>query len=165
MTPPQPATTLEIDGEMVVGCDGSQASLEAVRWAGRLAGRLGERLHVVRSWVLSSAPRPASATGGYVPPLTDYEAAVLDQLTRDVGRLGLECEVELHAVHGSAGRRMVEASETASAVVVGNRGAGGFLGLRMGSTADQVVRNAKCPVVVVPDTADDGPDPADADLA
>jgi nucleotide-binding universal stress UspA family protein len=33
---------------------------------------------------------------------------------------------------------------------VGTRGAGGFRGLGFGSTADQVVRHAPCPVVVVP---------------
>ncbi|GAB3991563.1 universal stress protein [Nocardioides marmoraquaticus] len=155
-------TSLDVDGQMVVGCDGSRASLEAVRWADRLAHRLGEPLHVVRSWVLSTAPRPGSATVGYVPPMTDFEAAVLDELRRDVDALRPRSEVTLHTVHGSAGRRMVEASARASAIVVGNRGGGGFLGLRMGSTADQVVRNAHCPVVVVPVEADDGPDPVDA---
>lgn len=165
MSTAQVASSLEIGKELVVGCDGSEASLQAVRWAGRLAARLGEPLHVVRSWILSTAPRPASATTGYVPPLTDFEGAVLERLRRDIDALGLTCEVHLHAVHGSAGRRMVEASEKASAIVVGNRGAGGFMGLRMGSTAEQIVRNAHCPVVVVPVDADDADDPVDTELS
>ncbi|MET1059983.1 MAG: universal stress protein, partial [Nocardioides sp.] len=73
-------TTLELSGGMLVGHDGSPASAEAVRWAARLAERLDCKLHVIRTWSLSSAPRPASATGGYVPPMADFEAAVVDRL-------------------------------------------------------------------------------------
>jgi len=48
--------------------------------------------------------------------------------------------------------------------VVGSRGAAGFRGLRFGSTADQVVRHAVCPVVVVPVDGSDDPDDLDAQL-
>lgn len=157
------ATTVDAQGGILVGDDGSPASQEGVRWAARLAGRLGETLHVVRAWSISSAPRPATATGGYVPPLTDFEQAVLDKLRADVAAVGVEegGTVQLHVVHGAAGRRLLEAAVGADMLVVGTRGAGGFLGLRMGSTADQVVRHAPCPVVVVPVHGDD--DPADLD--
>ena len=50
----------------------------------------------------------------------------------------------------------------AEMLVVGTRGEGGFRGLLFGSTADQVVRHAKRPVVVVPVTGSD--DPADPDV-
>lgn len=160
------ATTVDARGGILVGDDGSPASLEGVRWAASLAQRLGETLHVVRAWAISSAPRPASATGGYVPPLTDFEAAVLDRLRADVNGAGVaEGEgVQLHVVHGSAGRRLLEAAAGADMLVVGTRGAGGFLGLRMGSTADQVMRHAPCPVVVVPVHGDDDPDDLDTQV-
>ncbi len=160
------ATTVDARGGILVGDDGSPASLEGVRWAASLAQRLGETLHVVRAWAISSAPRPASATGGYVPPLTDFEAAVLDRLRADVRAAGVpESEsVRLHVVHGAAGRRLLEAAAGADMLVVGTRGAGGFLGLRMGSTADQVMRHAPCPVVVVPVHGDDDPDDLDSQL-
>ena len=38
----------------------------------------------------------------------------------------------------------------AEMLVVGARGAGGFKGLRFGSTATQVVRHSPVPVLVVP---------------
>lgn len=160
------ATTVDARGGILVGDDGSPASLEGVRWAASLARRLGETLHVVRAWAISSAPRPASATGGYVPPLTDFETAVLDRLRADVRGAGVtEGEgVQLHVVHGAAGRRLLEAAAGADMLVVGTRGAGGFLGLRMGSTADQVMRHAPCPVVVVPVHGDDDPDDLDSQL-
>ena len=150
----------------MVGHDGSPASAEAARWGARMAVRLGVQLHVVRSWALSSAPRPATATGGYVPPMTDFEQAVRDELEADVAALGLpaECLVTCHVLHGSAARRLLEAAEDAELLVVGSRGAGGFRGLRFGSTADQVVRYAPCPVVVVPVSAPKDPTDPDSKL-
>lgn len=154
MTPAIHVTTeLHLDDGLLVGHDGSEAAAQAVRWAGRLAARLGCELHVVRTWVISTAPRPHSATTSYVPPLDVFEAAVLDELRADVGDVELPEGVEprCHVLHGPTGRRLVEASGSgAEMLVVGSRGAGGFRGLVFGSTADQVVKYARCPVVVVP---------------
>lgn len=155
-------TTLTVDGGILVGHDGSTPSSDAVRWAARLAARLGCPLRVVRTWAISSAPRPATAAPGYVPPMTDFEAAVLDRLRSDIAALGLPdaVDVECYVLHGSAGRRLLEAAAGAEMLVVGSRGAGGFRGLLFGSTADQVVRHAQVPVVVVPvDGADDPASP------
>ena len=159
-------TTLELSGGMLVGHDGSPAAAEAARWAARLAERLGSKLHVIRTWSLSSAPRPATAEPGYVPPMTDFEAAVVNRLRKDVAALGLPegLDVECHALHGSAGRRLLEVSKGAHMLVLGTRGGGGFRGLGFGSTADQVVRHAVCPVVVVPVTGEDDPDDLDSQL-
>ena len=67
-------------------------------------------------------------------------------------------------LHGAATRRLLEAAEHAELLVVGSRGAGGFRGLRFGSTADQVVRYAPCPVVVVPCPAPHEPTDPDSKL-
>lgn len=156
-------TTLALDGGVLVGDDGSAAAAEATKWAARLCARLGCTLHVLRTWSLSSAPRPATAELGYVPPLTDYETAVLGALREDVEALSLsdDLTVECHVLHGPPGRRLLEAAAGAEMLVVGSRGAGGFRGLLFGSTADQVVRHADVPVVVIPVTASD--EPADLD--
>lgn len=141
-----------IEGGILVGHDGSRASGEAVLWAAELASRLGETLHVLRAWSLTNAPRPKTMEGGYIPPKEDFEEAVLDALAKDIEALGLssQVDVQLHAAHGSAGSQLLEASRGSEMVVVGSRGVGGFRGLGFGSTADQVVRHASCPVVVVP---------------
>lgn len=141
---------VELAGGVLVGHDGSAASGEAVRWAAGLANRLGAPLHVLRAWVLVKAPRPATHKLGYVAPLSDYEAAVKAELEDDVRRLGLPGQVELHVVHGHAAKELLLAARGAELVVVGRRGHGGYRGLGFGSTADQVVRNAPCPVIVVP---------------
>lgn len=145
-------TVVTIDGGILVGHDGSKASSEAVAWAAGHAARLGVRLHVLRAWSLTNAPRPASMEPGYVPPPEDFERAVLEELGRDVEALHLpqNCTVELHAAHGQSSAELLEAAKGAEMLVVGRRGAGGFRGLLSGSTADQVVRHSPCPVVVVP---------------
>jgi nucleotide-binding universal stress UspA family protein len=138
-------TTLDATGAVLVGHDGSDPSGTAVRWAARLATRLGTRLLVVRTWALSSVPRPSTWSAGYVPPLTDFEAAVLERLQRDIDALklpqgaGVSCQV----LHGSAGRRLFEVSKGAEMLVVGSRGIGGFRGLLLGSTATQLVGHAQ----------------------
>lgn len=147
---------LELDGGLLVGHDGSSASGEAVRWADAHAVRLGTRLHVMRAWVITTAPRPATAEFGYVSPLIDFETAVREALAADVAALDLTGAVEQHVIHGRSAKQLLAAGCGAELIVVGRRGEGGFRGLGFGSTADQVVRHATSPVVVVPVDSDDG---------
>jgi nucleotide-binding universal stress UspA family protein len=160
-------TAIDTHGGILVGHDSSAPSSLAVRWAADLSCRLGVGLHVVRTWTLSSAPRPSTWEVGYVPPLKDFEGAVLDELRSDVAALELrtDAEVTCHVLHGSAGRRLVESSEGAEMLVVGSRGIGGFRGLVIGSTAGQVIGHAHCPVVVVPVTGDKHPSEPDAGVS
>jgi nucleotide-binding universal stress UspA family protein len=97
--------------------------------------------------------------------MTDFEHAVLRALEHDVRALGLPAgppSVSCHVLHGAPARRLVEVSAHAELLVVASRGRGGFTGLVMGSTTDQVVRHAHCPVVVIHAHAlDDEPGEAD----
>ena len=113
----QLVTTVDATNAILVGMDGSKSSAQAVRWAARLAGRLRCPLVIVRMWSMSSAPQPETWSRGYVPPLSDFQAAVLHQLRRDVATLALskELDVGCHVVHGAAGRRLVESSAGAEA--------------------------------------------------
>lgn len=141
-----------ITGGIVVGHDGSRASGAVVRRAGDLAKRLGVTLHVIRVWNLATAPRPDSMVGGYVPPFAEFEQAVIADLKDDCAAAGLgdDVEIQLYALRGQATECLVAAASKAEMLVVGARGAGGFKGLRFGSTATQVVRHSSVPVLVVP---------------
>lgn len=142
---------VEVEGGVVVGHDGSKCAQEALRWAARLARRADVDLHVVRAWSMTTAPQPSSWEPGYVPPLTDWEQAVLDELTAHVAAAGLDpaTRVTHHVVHRAPVPAMLAAAEGANLLVVGARGRGGFAGLLLGSVSDQLVHHAACPVTVV----------------
>ena len=142
---------VRIDGGVVVGHDGSKCAHEALRWAGRLARRADVELHVVRAWSMTSAPQPRTWAPGYVPPMSDWEQAVHDELTAHVAAAGLDPAVRVtcHVVHRTPVQGLLTAAEGASLLVVGARGRGGFSGLLLGAVSDQLVHHASCPVTVV----------------
>ena len=142
---------VRVDGGIVVGHDGSKCAQEALQWAGRLALRADLELHVLRSWTITTAPRPSTWSPGYVPPMADWEAAVLGELSGHVAAAGLDpaIRVTCHAVHKPPVQALIAAAEGANLVVVGARGRGGFAGLLLGSVSDQLVHHAGCPVTVV----------------
>jgi nucleotide-binding universal stress UspA family protein len=86
-----------------------------------------------------------------VPPLADFEKAVLDELERQVAEAGIDPSVPVscYPLHRAPARGLIEAAEGADLLVVGARGGGGFRGLLLGSVSDQVVRHAPCPVTVI----------------
>jgi nucleotide-binding universal stress UspA family protein len=141
----------EVPNGVLVGHDGSACARDALRWAADLACRVGWDLHVLRAWELVTAPRPASWEPGYVPPLHDWEAAVCEELSRDVEAAGLPSQltVRCHVAYGAPAPRLIESAVHADLLVVGSRGHGGFAGLLLGSVSDQCVRHAPCPVTVV----------------
>lgn len=143
---------------IVIGHDGSDFADEALRKALWLGHKLGVPVKVIRAWTISNAPRPKTWEPGYVPPVEDFAAAVLDRLQRDTARQIAEhpdVKVTLETPHGAAGRELVKLSDGARLVVVGTRGLGGFSGLLLGSVSDQVVEHAKCDVLVVRRTTGD----------
>lgn len=149
---------------ILVGHDGSKDANQALQTAARMAAALGTHVTVNRAWSLMTAPKPSTATAGYVPPLEDFEAATLAELDRDVAPVREQfpdVTIDTAVVRGNPAAQLIEASESAEMVVVGSRGRGGFAGLVLGSVSEQVVRYAKCPVLVVRRGVVDAQEPAD----
>lgn len=149
---------------IVIGYDGSEFAGEALRKGLWLAQKVGAEARVIRAWTLSNAPRPASWSPGYVPPVDEFEAAVLEQLRAAVEPLRADfpgVEVSYQAPHGAAGRELLKASQDAQVLVVGTRGLGGFAGLLLGSVTGQLVEHASCDVLVCRrNTGDQSPERA-----
>lgn len=99
---------------------------------------------------MSNAPRPSQWSFGYVPTWLEYQVAVAEVLAHNWAGLAERVPaLHLHPVHGDPARIIVEGSLAADLVVVGSRGHGRVAEFVLGSVADEVVRSARCPVVVV----------------
>ncbi|RWZ59206.1 universal stress protein [Labedella populi] len=138
---------------IVVGVDGSPASLEALRIAGDAAHLLGSPLHVVIAW-----RKPASFVGGRsLPPAWSPEDDARENLHRSATRVlgrSLPPGTALLTREGPAAPVLLEAARGARAVVMGARGHGGFAGLLLGSATEAVIRHSPVPVLIVPDSSD-----------
>jgi nucleotide-binding universal stress UspA family protein len=138
-------------GGIVVGVDGSENSLDALRWAAAEAKLRGAPLRVVGTFTT-----PIMSTGYEVavPDPDDLQAAAGTMLgaavdtVREAGLLdGVDLSTEV--IEGHAGERLIALSREADLLVVGSRGHGGFMGLLLGSVTTYVVNHSVCPVVVV----------------
>lgn len=137
---------------IVVGIDGSDGSLEALRVAATEARARECTLEVVCAWHPSTMGSiPAFGVGAPAAESLEELRSALDNTLAAEG-LGPDCEigVEARVVTGHAAEALLEAAESASLVVVGTRGRGGFTGLVLGSVSQQVVTHARSPVMVVP---------------
>lgn len=136
---------------LVVGHDGSASADMALTTALELAETLGSPVEVVRAWSMATAPRPANWTFGYVSSVEELQRAVQDALVADVADIVVRHDavaVSYLAMHGDAAASLIELSGTARMVVIGSRGLGGVAELLLGSVSDEVVRRARCPVLV-----------------
>jgi len=139
------------EGGVVVGDDGSRGAAIAVRAAAEEAVRRQATLHVIRAWTIGTAVRPADVPPGIVPSMREFEAATVAAEESRIADLlrGARVKTEVHAVHASPAKALLGAAETADLLVVGTRGLGGFQHLLLGSVAEQCIRHARCPVLVV----------------
>lgn len=132
---------------VVIGVDGSERSMDALRWAERYCEKSGASLDVVMAWErLNPDAWIPHVPGG--DPLVVTRAA-LEEIVTGVKERCPTLTVESHAVEGAAGPKLLEAAQGADLLVVGNRGRGGFAGLLLGSVGQYLTTHAPCAVVVV----------------
>jgi nucleotide-binding universal stress UspA family protein len=134
-------------GPVLVGVDGSDRSEAALDYGFAFAARHGLPLHAMHIY-------PNYATMLAYPMLLDMEQVRADAeyvLSQTLDRWSAkhpDVPVTSLAGEGTPARRLAEASEDASLLVVGSRGHGGFAGMLLGSVSQAVVRHAHCPVAV-----------------
>jgi nucleotide-binding universal stress UspA family protein len=138
------------DAEILVGVDGSAASMHALDWAAAEARTRRRPLHVVCSYTLPSFTA-ASLDGGYAAlddtAIQQGARAVLAEARQ---RAGGDVEVVTTVATGDAAAVLVEMSRDASLAVVGTRGKGGFADRLLGTVSSTLPAHAYCPTVVVP---------------
>lgn len=140
---------------IVVGVDSSDPSIEALRYAADEARQHGAALEVVYAFEPPEkiAAFPAMPDKGR--DKRDVEGAK-KKADKELGDWLEKVDVDLSDLEVTwtvvpdtrPSRAMIERSEDADLLVVGARGTGGFRGLRLGSVSEQVVRHARCPVLV-----------------
>ena len=131
---------------IVVGVDGSPASVEALRWAARQADLTGAAVEAVISWDYPS-------TSGMEFGSLDIDwagnarAALADALHVALGNDA--SRVTQAVTRGHPAEVLVAAAQGADLLVVGSRGHVALPGRLLGSVSEHVAARASCPVVVV----------------
>lgn len=145
---------------IIVGVDGSDSSMSAVRWAAREAGMRNVRLtliHVVVTpawgaapWRLSTAPLPLPADED--PALEELGQNIIAdavEVAEDSIRGGARPEIHSELFFSVPVSTLVTLSKEAQMVVVGCRGQGPLPRLLLGSVSTGLVHHAHSPVAVI----------------
>ena len=132
---------------IVVGVDGFEPSMAALRWAIHQARRTGAVVEAVTAWHI-----PVGT--GWLPAadMPDYQEDAFDVLAEAMAQMYVidpDIEVCPRVVKGQAGQVLVDAAEGADLLVVGCRGHGGGAGAMLGSVSQFCAHHAPCPVVIM----------------
>ncbi|KAA5831291.1 universal stress protein [Saccharopolyspora hirsuta] len=132
---------------VVVGLDGSDESVRALRWAANQVKEVGGIVHAVMVW-----HQPVQFGYRLPTPDTELEQRARKSLDAAVDRIKGEfpsVDLRSRLIRGHVVDEMVGLSKQADLLVVGNKGHGAFTGMMVGSVALKLVHHAACPVVVV----------------
>lgn len=142
-----PADSQDRIRRIVVGLDGSPASAAAAAWVAEVAPKMGADVVAVTveepivewtpSWDESNWRRDAVRS--------------LETWTAPISATGVELDlVPAERLYPADGLLGVATRVDTDVLVVGTRGTGGFLGLRMGGVALKLLHRASMPLVLVP---------------
>ncbi|RAO62913.1 universal stress protein [Micromonospora saelicesensis] len=140
---------IPVDGPVLVGVDGSESS--------RLAVSLGADEAALRDVPLVLVHVGPSDGDRAVPEeIEESQAAYQAETVRLLADASAVARAEHpdlvvreHPVRAAgAAQGLIEASGTASLLVVGTRGRAGFVGLLLGSVSQAAIQHAHCPVLV-----------------
>ncbi|WP_199547231.1 universal stress protein [Streptomyces sp. N35] len=133
---------------IVVGVDGSDASLRAVDWAVSEAGLRGLPLRIVYADVRARPGKGAAGLGSANPPDRDAARRMLERAARRAQGAGTEAKISTEAVGGDAVETLLDEARHAAALITGCRGRDTFVRLGRGINLSLAAR-AACPLIVV----------------
>lgn len=134
------------NNRILVGVDGSDSSMNALREASRIATALNAPLMAITVWdypvmveyylVEDWSPEEVAKKSLAATIQQAFDGAAPPELTTSV-------------VQGRAARVLIEQSKQSGMLVLGSRGHGGFVGMLLGSVSAACAEHAHCPVLIV----------------
>lgn len=146
-----------LENSVVVGVDGSDASIGAVAYAANTAAKRRIQLVVVTTYSMPAA----LFAEGMVPPQPVYDELekecmpIIDRAVETARKISPDLQVSHAVVEGNPAQVLIDYSRSAKVVVLGSRGLGGIKGMVLGSVSAAVASHAYCPVVVTREDTDD----------
>lgn len=151
---------------IVVGVDGSDCSKAALKWAIAQAQRTQATVEAVAAW---QDPMMYGYGLGVAPVVLAEDSIqaitekVLEETVSELATdAGQPVQVNTRVRPGHPATVLLESAVGAEMLVVGSRGHGTFAGILLGSVSQHCVQHAPCPVVVIPLTTTETPDPVPA---
>lgn len=132
--------------QILVGVDGSAASLDALRWAAGFADAAGAEITAVQAFT----PRRAKTPSAEHDRLRSGAEKRLITLS---AKVDTAVPVSSLVVDGEPDELLSLAAQSADLLVVGTRGAGGLARLHLGSVAHHLAHRSSVPLAIVPTTA------------
>lgn len=137
--------------KILLPVDFSEPCLKATEYAVELATRFEATLHLLH--IIEDPVVYLPMFESYsLPTPEQFETYAQDRLENWIAAEDHDgCRLELHWIHGSPARSIVEFSkkQEMDLVVMGTHGRGFATHLILGSVAEKVVRSAPCPVLTV----------------
>ncbi len=138
-------------GTIAVGYDGSVEAKAALVGARTIARVRGARLRLVEVLDAAWLGTPALMSGpGFIMTPDTLKARARSYLTAAAESLAPDVPTEPVVAVGAPEQVLADESQQADLVVVGSRGYGPHRAVLLGSVSGRLVREASCPVLVVP---------------
>ena len=131
---------------IVVGVDGSDASIEALRWAIIQARQFQSKLQVVSAYDI-----PLSIISDFTRTEADYEQIAENNLEKCMDAVRseiMDVDFETRVLLGKPGFALEQAADGASLLVVGSHGYGPLPGIHLGSVANYLANHSPVPVLI-----------------
>lgn len=130
---------------VTVGVDGSASSVDALRYAARIADAFDAPLEAITTW---SYPAFTSwSASAEWSPEEDAKAILTTAVEQAFG--GTPPPLRRTIIPGPPAHALIEQSKRSAMLVLGSRGRGGFAGLLLGSVSAACAQHAHCPVLIV----------------
>jgi len=135
---------------IVVGVDGSEGGRRALRGAVAEATRTGGAVEAVTAWQWDGYEGAVMASTNPTAERERAERISATEIDAVTAELGSAVPVAREVVEGPAAKVLSAAAGRAHEMVLGSHGHGRLRHALVGSVTEECIREATCPVVVVP---------------